>query len=338
MNDEIFLMNKHYNEVYYDSECTGADCIPRDPRSKAVIVTQVTALIILGIVIVLGNLASIITYIRTQSLRRRSHYLIINLAIADLLVGFVDFITVNYFLYYTQNAVSERVMLVCDTFAGIASVVNLAGISIYRCISVIWPLRHRRMSIKYYSVFLAFPWFIATLVPMIHVIQCVVCDFVFSLCFIVIPSLAVMTILASYAAIGWKIRKSSRLPYRTAIQRDTKTNVTLMIVTLASLVTWVPHQCLASIEMLCAQCKVDINIVFFMKFLQYTNSGLNIFIYISRMPDFRVAFLSKFCTCIMQTRRLKSINRIGIAMATIHVEGEHSLCQANEQREPVQIT
>ncbi|KAK3753673.1 hypothetical protein QZH41_003328 [Actinostola sp. cb2023] len=59
--------------------------IPPNPhyRSRATIIAQVTSLAILGVVIVLSNLASIATFIKNQSLRKRSNYLIINLSVSD---------------------------------------------------------------------------------------------------------------------------------------------------------------------------------------------------------------------------------------------------------------
>lgn len=188
-------------------------------------------------------------------------------------------------------------MTTCDIFTGLASILSLSSISVYRSFSVVAPMRHRRMDNFTFSSFIIFPWIIATPVSIFNaVIGCEVCFYLYTSCAIGIPCLAVLIIIISYVIVGFAIKRSSRAcNSRTTAQRDRKTNVTLMIVTLASLFTWGPYQCFISMSMICPKCPYSFQVMFVMKLFQYLNSGLNIFVYIARMPDFKKAFVSLFC-------------------------------------------
>lgn len=287
-----------------------------EPRTKAFVVGQTTALVVLGIVIVLGNIACIITFARTQSLRRRSNYLLVNLAVADLLVGFADFMAIYFFNFYSTISESQDIFydifMFCDLLTGLASVLCLTAISVYRCLSVAAPLKHRVMGKLCYSLFVAFPWLIAMVVSVFNVIKCTVCRSTYIYFAIIIPCLGVIVIILSYTIISFSVKHSCKTSNRISTLRDRKTNVTLMIVSLASLLTWGPYQCFVSVSWLCTQCKIPSDAIFVMKLFQYLNSGLNIFIYIARMPQFKRAFLAIFYPqkCFLISTRVRDRIRV----------------------------
>jgi len=281
-----------------DSWNTYKDDLPKRP-SKPFVIAQTTAFVILGILIVLGNLACITTFVRTQSLRRRSNYLIINLAVADLFVGFVDLMAIHFFLkeYKTSSKFQDSfdvIFMFCDLLTGLSSIICLSTISVYRCLSAVVPLRHRSMSKLCYSLFIAFPWLIATFVSVFYSIDCTLCNSMKIYFVIIMPSLGVFVMVICYAIISFTLKQSSIASNRTGALRDRKTNFTLMIVTLASLLTWGPYQCFNSVAWFCDECKIPYEAILVMKLFQYFNSGLNIFIYITKMPHFKHAFLTIF--------------------------------------------
>jgi len=109
--------------------------------------------------------------------------------------------------------------------------------------------------------------------------------------------IALVVIVVSYVFIGLKMKQNNpSAQNKNRASRERKLAVTLLIVTLASLLTWLPHQCFLFVLYICSTCNIPhFNIFFIMKFLQFCNSGINVFIYIIRMPEFRQAFLALLC-------------------------------------------
>lgn len=259
-----------------------------------------TSLAVLGAIIILGNFASIITFIKTQSLRRRSHYLIISLSAADLLVGVVAFMLLYYFLTGAKLNAYAFALDFLDTLTAMTSVLTLSAISVERFSAILFPFRHRMLRFRVYVALSSFPWILGTCLAVMNIIshfkRAVYYTFMhFSF---VIIALALLTILISYISMGCKMRRQSNLSVQNQNRalRDKKLVITLLIVTLSSLVTWMPLQGYSFVKILCRKCPLpDSNDVFIMKFLQFCNSGLNLFIYMVRMTEFRVAFLAIFC-------------------------------------------
>lgn len=272
-------------------------------RSHVTIIAQFTSLLVLGVIIALGNLACIITFIKTQSLRKRSQCLLISLSVADFLVSGVVFMSSKYFLtasYWDKRDAFTMSLDNYDLFTGTSSILNLAFISVERFMAIVFPLHHRLLRCRTYLILASLPWVIAAIQTLIDSIN----RFVFTSGFqlyryinVAIPGLALLVIIFSYAAIGITIRRSKSIPdNQNRALRDKKLTVTLLIVTLASLVTWLPLQCTTAFIFFCHSCfSVRVNVVFILKFLQYCNSGINVFIYFLRIPEFRKKIMEGIC-------------------------------------------
>ena len=115
-------------------------------------------LIVLPVVILIANMfATFVFWIHRKKLKR-TFLLAINLAFADLFVGFTGILTViavfafprhtgfNKIIYYTFFAIS---LILHSTFSCL-SVYFLVLISLERAVALIWPLRHRVANIKVY--------------------------------------------------------------------------------------------------------------------------------------------------------------------------------------------
>lgn len=296
------------NTTKHNSNNTNASTPPPksvpspDPhyRSQATIIIQVTLLATLGLVIVLGNLASIATFLKTQSLRRRCHYLVISLSFADLLVGGNTFMTMYFFLTGPQFNIFIVSLEFIDTFTGTTSILTLAVIATERFYAIYFPFRHRMLRFKFYMACTAFPWLSAVAVASLYLISYfggnlnVYVVYTYAACLYAL--IALVVVIVCYAFIGLKIRQNNpSAQNQNRATRERKLAVTLLIVTLASLLTWLPHQCFIFVLYICKICKTPhFNIFFIMKFLQFFNSGINVFVYIVRMPEFRQAFLALF--------------------------------------------
>ena len=127
-------------------------------------------LILECLAIVILNIITIIVFVKQRQLQRQSTYLIIHLAIVDHLVGAVSgpmnvyyemlsCIFEDNFPYLTWLVyLINRVRL----FLPIASLINLAVISLERLHATFLPLRHRLLKKWVYGVMIVASW-IATL-------------------------------------------------------------------------------------------------------------------------------------------------------------------------------
>ena len=99
------------------------------------------------IVIFIINAVTLIAFARNRHLRKRTTYLIINLTVADLLVGAVSGPLAIYFTYEMEHARRgftwrEFCILTLSTLFSGSSQVNLSLISLERLHATLYPFRH----------------------------------------------------------------------------------------------------------------------------------------------------------------------------------------------------
>ena len=112
---------------------------------------------ILATLIVIGNTLTIWIFFK-QRRRKRAYYLLISLAVADLLVGVI---TVP--LYITLMVTNHWLVIYTgtDVLTGIASIYTIAAISLERMYAIGWPLRHRTASFRFHVCAITIPWIAA---------------------------------------------------------------------------------------------------------------------------------------------------------------------------------
>ena len=132
--------------------------------------TGVTALVILWVIIVesvlvfLGNLFTIFVFWKHRNRLKRTTFLLINLAVTDLLVGFSQPIVIKTFAFPLQleiNTAITRSGIIAAAFQGMfsfASLFSLSAISLERAFALVWPLRHRVTSTKVYIYSIVLVW------------------------------------------------------------------------------------------------------------------------------------------------------------------------------------
>ena len=120
-----------------------------------------------AVLILTGN--SITVYISWSIRKRlkRTSYLLINLAVADALVG----IAIVLFLWEAIAEILERnvnlgivtTATMVDLIGTISSVLSMALISLERMLAILWPFRHRLLNACYYHVSIGFIWLVSAL-------------------------------------------------------------------------------------------------------------------------------------------------------------------------------
>ena len=240
---------------------------------------------LLATLIVVGNLLTIWIFLK-QRLHRRAHFLLISLAVADLLVGLL---TVP--LYIAVKTAPYLLYEFSDIFTGIASIFTLAAISLERMYAIGWPFRHRTLNFRVYIFAISIPWILTAIFTSVRLLLYLslitLNDFMYSIILFLSTPLLVMCIAYS---VVWRKQKTMMGNWNHVV-REKRLAKTLLIITTASLLTWLPFQIL-NLLVIRGEGFPNISITFnIVKFLQFSNSFVNVIIYPFRIPEFKNALL-----------------------------------------------
>ena len=253
-------------------------------------------------VISAGNIFAIFVFWKNRKKLKRTSFLLINLAVADLLVGLSTPISVAESSFNIQQLAEHSINnttqreTICNAIQSAfssASVLFLVIISLERAYALIWPLRHRAASIKGYVYSVVFVWISGisaggmSLLAVYDIINFV--HSMVALCAMVIFALALICV--SYLAIRTKLNCSD--PAIVAAHNNEnvhnqskKLSRTLFLVIAASLVFWFPSTVFYCIYYLCSRC-VPAPVLYISTMLHAANSLVNPIIYSFRIPMFR---------------------------------------------------
>ena len=256
------------------------------------------------IVILIINAFTLIVFARNRHLRKRTTYLIINLTVADLLVGAVSGPMDLHHEDTDQNLgfswQTFSVILLFNIFA-MSSLCNLSLISLERLHATLYPLRHRCLigeGIYFKTIFCS--WLIALLIASVN---SVLYQYIWVASYCLWTSFIVLTLLViiiAYVIIVVKIKggPSPQTNVRS-VALERKLSITLFIVTVVSLLTILPWAIYAVIPSsmeseLSETTQMDIDYAVLV--LYYACSFVNPFIYAIRTREFGKA-VCKQLTC-----------------------------------------
>ena len=242
---------------------------------------------VMAFAIIVGNTLSISVLFKRR-LRKRSHFLLINLAIADLMVGLFAIPLYMILFVSRQNVVSNLVYECVDMFTGLTSIFTLAVISLERLNAITRPFRHRQLTSSGYVVALATPWVFSLIVTSIRVLQGFFVITARQFVIVIILSLSAPLLISCIAhVIIWR-KQTSRIQNEVQARMEVKLFRTLLLITALFVLSWLPFQVSVITFHLCVTCtSFPAVIVFVVKLLQYSNSFINFVIYCLRMPDYR---------------------------------------------------
>ena len=183
------------------------------------------------------NALTIIVYLKERSLRKRSMYLVINQAVADMLVGGVVIIECSFLgsfcefwtWIHSSNLPSEIVITVWFRFFLLASVTNLAAISLERMHATLRPLKHRLIKSKMFGASVAAVWITTGLCSAIGVLV-VFYPFTIklsrslSILYLTFFLFFLLIILVSYSSIAIKVIYGNQPYHQGATSREKKTD------------------------------------------------------------------------------------------------------------------
>ena len=204
--------------------------------------------LILFLAIILLNLITIIVFIKNRSLRKRSTYLMINLAVADMLAG-VRATTASTFLGANLCNSWEDILpaklavyvAILTVLFPVASVTNISAISLERLHATFLPLRHRVMQKWIYGLIVAIIWVTAGLVSTgAGVLKQFKQRSHYFYLWSSFNLICLLIISVSYASIVIKVRCGAQPHHHGAASRERKLTMTLFIVTFICLLMWLP--------------------------------------------------------------------------------------------------
>ena len=254
-----------------------------------------------SVAIVTLNLCTIIVFMRNRNLRKRSTYLVINLAVIDMFAGGATV----YFLFYYPGVLCnlwKRPSFEYDTFIVIqevllsfpyGSLINITSIALERVHATFLPFRHRVLKKWVYGLIIAVVWVTSIL---LSVVSFTIIQYA-SYSYNAFLSICLFIICVSYTSIVIKIRCGAQPQHHGAAGRERKLTMTLLIVTGVSLLLYLPSVVLNSVFLI---SKLDISWSVYthldnaLLVLFYANSLVNPILYAIRMPGYRSACLALF--------------------------------------------
>ena len=266
-----------------------------------------TASVIEIIVVFLLNAFTLAIYTRTRHLRKRSTFLIINLTVADLLVGAVvgllPILEPDNDKRDPEEAFSWQsfVYLTLTHLIPVAQLANISLISLERLHATRFPFRHCHVGKRVYLTIILCSWSFALTLSSVSVLLYLRASLAFLYVFATYTFLIVVILTLSNVIIISTVKNNPLSPNAgLALSTERKLTVTLLIVTVVSFLTilpWVIWNVIAHRirSKLCPAVFFRITMSFLALYL--FNSIVNPLIYAVRMQEFRkAARKTLFCT------------------------------------------
>ena len=285
--------------------------------SSSECVTWLTVTLVESVAIVTLNVATVIIFIKKRNLRKRSLYLVMNLAFADMLVGgitgvmffVITGVQCNIWTYrLPPHGIWNIILTFIQLLVSVTSIINLAAISLERMHATFRPFKHRVMTKCVFGAMIVVIWVTAALSSLTLVLIQNLYPEKYSKHYLYVYNslncVCVFVIIVAYASIVVNIYCGAHPQRHGAANRyrEKKLTKTLFIVTLVSLLASLPIVILNFITF------ATDGIHFFSRstynaliVLYYANSLVNPILYAIRIPEFKRAMLSLF-RCRSQQR------------------------------------
>ena len=248
-------------------------------------------------VISIMNGLTMITLARNRHLRERTTCLIINLTIADFLVGTVSgpLYIYHIMIFPPVSGFSWRKFIVVflKNLLSVCSLFNLALLPLERLHATLFPYRHCLMLVRFYFKAIFCIWFLAVIPASAAAVFFLITPTSSQYLWSSIIISVLFTVIVSYVIIALNMKRKV-FPYSSgAASSERKLTVTLLVVVVLSTLAFLPHffyyvlKISTRFRSLSAEGRFDIKQLFI--FLLYANSFINPLVYTLRMKEFRKA-------------------------------------------------
>ena len=239
---------------------------------------------------------------KKRQLQRQSTYLVIHLAIVDLLLGVVSGpLLIEYAMVWDCHLWNYRRKTIWSFYLPIAfqhlfsftSLTNLIAISLERLHATFCPFRHRFVRKWVYRAIIIVIWLIAIVREVAQIFLWEIGYFEVINAYLYLPFYAVslFVICVSYILIVIKVRCSRHPQIHSRSKRERKLTGTALIVSLVSLLCFLPAITYLVCHRFSFTYSTNIHIEMAVLVLFLANSLVNPIIYALRMPGFREGLL-----------------------------------------------
>ena len=247
------------------------------------------------LVILIINAVTITAFARSRHLRKRSTYLIINLTVADLLVGAV---TGPLHVYHKMKenfgfTWPGMIVHVFDITFPATSQVNLCLISLDRLHATLFPFRHCLIRKFFYFKIILGSWFVSFLMAALMAGLYLNEPYAtYSYLWTSFSILTLLVLVVSYIIVIINVQSSPHSQNHGSIQTERKLSVTLFIVTGVSILTILPWTIYDAMpEDIKTKWGNDSSFEIYevLDVIYYANSIVNPLVYAIRLQEFRKA-------------------------------------------------
>ena len=270
------------------SSYSASQCIP-----------WLVVLIIECLAIFILNIITIVVFVKKKrQIQRRSTYLIVHQAIVDLLVGVVSGPlqiehTITWYCplwkYRRDTIWSSRLSFAFAHLFSFTSLTNLIAISLERLHATLCPFRHRFVRKWVYRAIIIVIWLIAIVreVAQIFLWEIGYLEVINAYLYLPFYAVSLFVICVSYILIVIKVRCSRHPQFHSRSKRERKLTGTALIVSLVSLLCFLPAMIYAGWAGNYSTYFINVHIHMAVLVLFLANSLVNPIIYALRMPEFR---------------------------------------------------
>ena len=250
-----------------------------------------------AVLIVGGNLLTIVFFAMKRNLRKKSLHLVINMAFADTMVGAVSvpmytYLVVGPFFYlWPSRASLKPFYFIWDTIFSQASLMSAVFISCERFFAVFWPLKHKTLSMRAHRIAIFMVWTLAIIVSSMTVTPIYLLSRKHAFYLWVSFPLTCLAIVCCCNIGIWRKFQQLHIALQPGQIRSTKNKrltKTLLFVSVIAVTSWLPlviNNYVGLVEKLTLRRGYLIN--FIVVILNFSNSFLNPVVYALRIPEFR---------------------------------------------------
>ena len=299
-------MNSTSSAAAVDNISTSAYGTWTNVLSSAEGIAWCTAYIFASVFIVVGNVLTIVLFVISKRFRKKSLFLVVNMAFADLMLGsvslpvYIHIIGVHHFQLWagTMNTFLYFFYIIVDTIFLQASTISAVLMSCERFYAVYWPLKHRTLTMKAYRVVIAMAWIITLFFSAVYIALVSFMSRRHAI-YTWIPYAVTIASIICGSNIGvWRKFRKGRLASQQQLNRglqNQRLTKTLLFVSILSLLSWLPLSIviffIVSVDNISPE---TLTIYYLTVLLNYSNSFINPVVYALRIPEFKQA-LGQYC-------------------------------------------